>query len=145
MYVERDINFAALLEYGKLHGHYNIPINETFECDIPAEAGETEIDVSTGIILQTVHYNGPLGYWLHDELRRLKSKKGLKAAKERHQFQELVNQGLLNQFEVDGDVDVLPAGSSRESEGYDHLKPRRERASNTEWNIVYHALLHYKE
>ena len=98
MCIERDINFAALLEYGKVHGHYNIPIYETFECDIPAEAGETEIDITTGIIPQTVHYNGPLGYWLHDELRRLKSKKGLKAAKERHQFQELVNQGLLNQF-----------------------------------------------
>lgn len=123
-----------------------MPIHETFECDLPG----TE-NVEDNAAAPLVHYNDSLGAWLHDELSRLRNKKGAKAAKERQQFQELVDQGKLNQFDLDAEVQketthresaaVRTSSAGEISNG----EPKSKRVTiHIDWNLCYQALLHYK-
>lgn len=47
--VEWDMHYAALIEWGKEHGHCNVGVNTTYRC-----------------LLSRTVYDAPLGRWLHD-------------------------------------------------------------------------------
>lgn len=54
-----DTHYAALLEYGRQHGHYNVPHMLTYECTFMRTADD-------GAIISTP-YKGNLGYWLSSQ------------------------------------------------------------------------------
>lgn len=58
---ERDMILAALIEYGKEHGHYNVPVDAMYECVLPGMGPDGE----------DYMYTGPLGQWLLSEKTRL--------------------------------------------------------------------------
>ena len=75
-------HFAALLEYGKENGDYNIPAKARYECYITSKDNIKE------------HYTGVLGSWL-DRQRRYKKTNTLTQDRKK-QLQILVDQGQLN-------------------------------------------------
>ena len=75
-------HYAALLEYGKENGDYNIPAKARYECCILLKGGSKE------------HYNGVLGSWLDRQRRYKKINSLTQDRKERLQL--LVDQGRLN-------------------------------------------------
>jgi hypothetical protein len=52
--------YAALVRYGEIHGHCNVPLSETFDCDLPSLT-------ENGI---TRHYSGRLGVWVRNQRQR---------------------------------------------------------------------------
>lgn len=79
-----DRHFAALLEYGKEHGHYNIPVRADYTCTLVGEGGVC------------FEYVGKLGKWLHDQRQAKKGHKSERLRPEREeQLQALVDQGKL--------------------------------------------------
>lgn len=78
-------HYAALVEYGKEHGHCNVPQKSPYECDVPQ-------DNVTG---DAFHYNGKLGRWL-DNQRQFKKVHGGKLTTDREALlQILVDEGKL--------------------------------------------------
>jgi hypothetical protein len=77
-------HFAALVEYGKEHGHCNIPVRATYDCDLPVLDEEGK----------RLRYHGNLGKWLHDQRQCQKGNKNDKLRPEREALlQALVDQG----------------------------------------------------
>jgi hypothetical protein len=74
-------SFAALLEYCKEHDTCNIPVKETFKCDLVGMAADGGV----------YHYEGRLGEWLNNQRRDKRASK-LPADREA-QLQALVVQG----------------------------------------------------
>ncbi len=69
-------NFAALIEFGNIHGHCNVPFDTTFTC-----------------MLADGQYQGALGVWLY-KLRLAKSGRGEKLSIEQEALlQKLVDEG----------------------------------------------------
>lgn len=83
-HTERDLIMTALLEYGKEHGHYNVPPDVMYECVLPGRGP------NGGDFI----YSGPLGQWLHNEKERLVKAKGSRAMYERGVFLQMAADGM---------------------------------------------------
>ena len=55
-------NYNALIEFGRLHNHYNVPQKNYFKCEL--------VDPTTG---ETSVYYGKLGKWLDNQRQAKKA------------------------------------------------------------------------
>lgn len=80
------IVYGALLEYGKVHGDYNVPINCHFECNV----SNPETD-------EIVRYSGRLGRWLYAQrvAKRGDSRGAPLGPDKEALLQQLVDEGRL--------------------------------------------------
>lgn len=78
-------NYAALLEYGKEHGHCNVPCMASYKCVLHG-LGEDGSDYQ---------YSGKLGYWLGHQRQLKKGHRGTNKLLAYREFylQTLVDQG----------------------------------------------------
>ncbi len=83
-------HFAALVEYGKQHGHCNVPLKTFFECAIPA-GGIGEGGEMTG---EMTMYQGNLGFWLN---RQRQARKGQGHSKKLLPEREALLQRLVDE------------------------------------------------
>lgn len=126
-------HYAALLEYGVVHGDCNAPrgMNPLFECEVTS--------VSDPWIQLT--YRGDLGLWLH---RQRQSRRGLRyklSAERRSLLHRLVGEGRLAWDLPEGGG--LATGGSRQSDsGYCAPLPTNQEQTDT-WNRNYYALLQF--
>ena len=82
--IDWPLNYAALLEYYKEHGTYNVPCKAVYECDLKG-LGE-----NGGLY----HYVGNLGIWLDNQRQAKKGKGAYKQTPEREALlQKLVDEG----------------------------------------------------
>lgn len=82
---EWNQHFAALLQYGLQHGHYNVPCKDVYECDIVDTENPTNAPL---------HYVGHLGKWLTRQRQFKKRPNITQLPPEReNQLQQLVNEG----------------------------------------------------
>jgi hypothetical protein len=83
-----DINwpraYAALLKFGEIHGHYNVPKRGDFRCDLP-DLPPDENDSTL--------YDAKLGNWLYWQRELKKGKRGGLAPDREALLQKLVDQG----------------------------------------------------
>jgi hypothetical protein len=82
------INYAALLEYRRVHGHCNVPQASTFECDLPnmAEDGGP------------LRYAGSLGRWLMTQRQSKRGQRNSLSPEREALLQKLVDEGYLVLF-----------------------------------------------
>jgi hypothetical protein len=78
---EWPLHIAALKVYGIVHGHYNVPVNQKFECELPGLAEDGG----------TFRYRGNLGSWLATQRKRIINFDGQNA----QELQTLLNSGSL--------------------------------------------------
>ena len=85
---EWDHHYAALLEYGKQHGHCNVPQLDSYTCVLKG-MGKNGSDMA---------YSGKLGTWVSGQRKMKKGteSKGRKLTPDREALlQKLVNQGTI--------------------------------------------------
>lgn len=77
--------FAALLKFGEIHGHYNVPKRSSFVCEVDDLPDETGSCV----------YEGKLGNWLYWQRELKKGRRGGLTEDRESKLQVLVDQGKL--------------------------------------------------
>lgn len=115
---EWNRHYAALIDYGRTHGHCNVPQVQSYECVLPGMGDDGEDYL----------YNSRLGIWLCTQRQAKKGMRNALAQEREELLQELVDQNMLL-------WDVAHLSSILKSKQH----------GEEEWPIHYAALVKYRD